>query len=71
MNIDITPGLADQYGTSGLCGNYDGDITNDGEVKDHDVVTNYKVLVETSLQEHRYLSVFTNQYALNRRTQAE
>ena len=53
MNIAIYPGLADQYATSGLCGNYDGDSSNDGERDIHPRTSAFHLLRETSLQEHR------------------
>jgi len=53
MNIAINPGLADQYATSGLCGNYDGDSSNDGERDIHPRTSAFHLLRETSLQEHR------------------
>jgi len=58
MNIDITPGLADQYQTSGLCGNFDGDRYNDGVLKDHFGLPQIKLLVEDSLKNHWYMFCF-------------
>ena len=53
MNIEIHPGLADQFATSGLCGNYDGDSSNDGEREIHPRTSRFYLLLETSLQKHR------------------
>ena len=47
MNVQIYPSLNDINVTSGLCGDFDGDKTNDGEV-----VNNW--LTDASLAPHRY-----------------
>jgi len=54
MNVDITPGLADVKSTSGLCGNFDGNATNDGETEPIPGVNYFQRLKEKYAVQHRY-----------------
>lgn len=54
MNVDVTPGLGDEYKTSGLCGSFDGNPANDGNTKPHPRVGLFQILDDASEAEHRY-----------------
>jgi len=53
MNVDLTPGLADEKSTSGLCGNFDGDASNDGKKEPIPGVDYFERLTDTYARTHR------------------
>jgi len=54
VNVDITPGLADIGSTSGLCGNFDSNTTNDGRKERIPRLTYFWRLIEEDASLHRY-----------------
>jgi len=57
VNVDITPGLVDYEQTSGLCGNFNGDSTDDGKLEAIEGYPQFMRLKEESAKEHRYMII--------------
>jgi len=54
MNVDIIPGLADVSKTSGMCGNFDGEKSNDNGLDMHPHTSSFMLMDEESVNRHRY-----------------
>lgn len=62
MNVDITPGFVDINSTSGLCGNLNGKIDDDGRTEPIPRYPSFYRLKEEHASHHRWEHFLQNEF---------